>query len=92
MLKNYAIEGKAADGQATGKYYMDRLGTTQVAKEVVGTHMGFKGEKLDNYVNDRMSGIWPLYDVNNQGYIEADRAPVVLRRVVGDVELNNGLQ
>ena len=92
MLNNYAIEGRGADGEKTGKYYMDRSSTSQVAREVVSTHMGYKGEKLDNYVSSKMGEIWPLYDDQNKGYIEADRAPVVLRRVVGDVEIANGLQ
>ena len=92
MIKNWAIEGKGEDGLKTGKYYMDRFATTEVAKEVVGTHMGFTGEKLTSYVDKHMDALWPLYDVNKDGYIEADRAPVVLRRVIGDVEIANGLQ
>lgn len=92
LLTNYAIEFKNADGNPSGKFYMDKKGTTAAATEVVKTHFGYKGDKLKNYVDEKMGKLWPHYDVLSQGYIDADRTAPLLRQVLGEVESTIGLQ
>ena len=92
LIMKHAIEGKGADGAKNGKFYMDRYNTDLLAQEVVATHMHLKGAKLNKYVDDKMNTLWSHYDVNGEGWIDADRAPVLLRSLIGDVEINNGLQ
>jgi len=41
--------------------------------------MGLKGAKLNKYVDGKMNALWSHYDVNGEGWIDADRAPVLLR-------------
>lgn len=92
LLTKYALEFKGEDGNPSGKFYMDKKGTKAAATEVVGTHFGYTGEKLTSYVDGKMSSLWPHYDVLSQGYIDADRVPILLRQVLGEVESTIDLQ
>jgi len=62
-----------------------------MAKEVVGTHLGLKGSENDKYVNERFHDLWNTHDVLRKGFLTANEAPVVLKSLVGNVEVNNGL-
>jgi len=92
LLSKYALEFKDEAGEPSGKFYMDKKGTRAAATEVVGTHFGYTGEKLTSYVDGKMSTLWPHYDVLSEGYVDADRVPVLLRQVLGEVESTIGLQ
>jgi len=48
LIQNYAIEGRT-DDLADGEFVLSKAGALAVAKEVVGTHFGWTGEKRDNY-------------------------------------------
>ena len=70
---------------------MSRSGTESAAKEVVGTHFGWTGEKRDNYVKERMNEFWSNSDVLDQGWIPVAKGPVLLKSILGEVEINNRL-
>jgi len=36
--------------------------------------------------------LYPYYDILNEGFLDADRVPVLLRGVLGEVEIDNKLQ
>lgn len=91
LISRYSVEGNS-DGVPNGNFYLDLPGASAVANEVVGTHFGFTGEKRTKYVQDRLPAIWANIDVNKDGKIPANKGPVLLRMLVGDSELANGLQ
>ena len=90
-IANYALEGNTG-GKPNGNFYVTKGDMKSMAKEVVGTHLGLKGGARDSYVNERFPDLWNTHDVLRKGFLNADEAPVVLKSLVGNVELNNGLQ
>ena len=54
--------------------------------------MDLKGEAAEKKFNEDFEKTWKHFDVNNEGHIEMDRAPVFLRAIVGNPELSFGLQ
>ena len=50
LIKNYATEGKGADGAGNGKFYLTRADALDVAGEVASTHLGLKGDALQSFV------------------------------------------
>lgn len=92
IVSKWAVEGKNADGSKSGHFYMTKDATESVSKEVVETHMHMTGGERDSYVSGHLAKLWPHYDVNNAGYIDVERVPVLLRQMVGEVEANFGLQ
>ena len=86
----YALEGRTNDAP-NGHFYLTKGGTEAVTKEVVNTHLG-KAVDQKKYVADKMAALWPRYDVNDDGYIDAIRGTTFLRQVLGEVELQGGLQ
>lgn len=91
LIDRYSLEGNT-DGQPNGQFYLDKDGARAVSREVVETHFGFHGAKRDNYVDQRLSEIWKNIDVNGDGTIDVQKGPVLLRMLVGDTEVANGLQ
>ena len=63
LITKYALEGKT-DGAPNGKFYLDKQALVAASKEVVGSHMGFKGEKADKFLAP-FDDLWKHYDVNN---------------------------
>jgi hypothetical protein len=92
LVSKFAIEGRGEDGAKNGHFFMTKDSTEQVAKEVVETHMHMQGGERDAYIAEHLPKLWAHYDVNKDGYIEVERAPVLLRQLVGEVEANFGLQ
>ena len=54
--------------------------------------MKLSGSKLEKYVDEKLGSLWKKYDVLGDGFVPADRVPVLLRSMIGDVEIANGLQ
>lgn len=46
LLTKYTLEGRTND-QPNGQFYLTKKDAERVAKEVVGTHFGWKGDKRD---------------------------------------------
>ena len=49
------------------------------------------GEKRDAYINKRFDKLWSHFDVNGEGFVAVARVPPMLRMLVGENEVNNGL-
>lgn len=92
VIKNYALEGRGDDGNPTGKFYLDLKGLYAVGEEVVRTHIGYTGAKNKAYLDEHVPNIFKHFDLNNQGYIIVEKAPQALRLLLGEVEIQNGLQ
>ena len=61
-----------------------------MAREVVTTHV--KPTDPESYLGDHLPDAWKRADVNQNGYIEAGRVPMVMREVVADPIKGFGLQ
>ena len=57
LIQKYAIEGKS-NNEPNGQFYLQRDGAEGAAKEIVGTHFGWTGDKRDNYVKKRLNELW----------------------------------
>jgi hypothetical protein len=91
LITQYALEGNT-NGQPNGHFYMTKQLTEKAVDEVIGTHYGFDGSKKHQMVKEAMERLWPRYDVNDDGFIEVQRAAVFLRQAIGEVETAFGLQ
>lgn len=79
IVSKLAIESRNEDGSPSGKFFMTKELTNQVAHEVVETHMHMTGADKDSYVEEKLNKLWPHYDNNNEGFVDADRVPPMLR-------------
>ena len=66
MIANYALEENAG-GKPTGKFWMNKALTKAAAREVLATHKGLKGAKLDAYLKKYFDKAWGHFDVNRVG-------------------------
>jgi len=85
LYKNYATEGES-NGLPNGHFWVTTDNAKRVAKEVVETHLGMKGESADGYLNENFANLWAKYDVNEEGRVEVDRMPMFLRAMCGSAE------
>ena len=91
MYNQYATEGKK-DGKPDGNFWLDEASAKRAALEVVGTHLHLKGKAAEAYLKPTFDNLWKRFDVNEEGKIEIDRAPVFLRQICGNAEACLGLQ
>ena len=77
LITKYALEGKT-DGAPNGKFFLDKQALVAASKEVVGTHMGFKGDKAAKFMGP-VDKLWNHFDVNNVGFIDVARGAPFLR-------------
>ena len=92
MYNQYATEGQNKDtGLPDGNFWLTEADARRAALEVVGTHLHLKGKDAEGYVKDRFTELWNRFDVNEEGKIEIDRAPVFLRQMCGNAEACVGL-
>lgn len=91
LYKNYATEGEA-NNLPNGHFWVTKADGKRVAKEVVQTHLGLKGDGADGYLNENFEALWNKYDVNEEGRVEIDRMPMFLRAICGSAEACAGLQ
>ena len=92
LITKWSIEGKNGDGSKNGHFFMTKDHVLQAAQEVVQTHLGFTGSKRDAFINERLDKLWAHHDVLKEGFIETDKAAVLLRSMIGEVESQIGLQ
>lgn len=71
IISKYAWEGRNADGQKSGSFYMTKDLTKDVATEVVETHMHKTGADRDSYIEQGLNKLWDHYDVNHEGVVDA---------------------
>lgn len=97
LIDKYAVEGNTdkihkGKGEPNGKFYVDKSNLYAASQEVVSTHLNLDGEKCDKFVDKKFKDLFEHYDVNGEGYIEVERAPMFLRQIVGENEASSGLQ
>ena len=61
-----------------------------LSKEVLSTHKGLKGAKLNKYLNKYFEKAWNHFDVNRVGSIEAIKAPQLERFLASDQRMSLG--
>jgi len=91
LYKNYATEGRT-DNLPNGHFWVTKSDGKRVAKEVVMTHLHLNGGEAEGYLGEHFDAVWSKYDVNEEGKIEVDRAPMFLRTICGNAEACAGLQ
>lgn len=91
LYKNYATEGES-NNLPNGHFWVSKADGKRVAKEVVQTHLGLKGDGADGYLGEHFDELWAKYDVNEEGRVEVDRMPMFLRAICGNAEACSGLQ
>lgn len=93
LIENYALEGRGDGGAPTGKFYLDQAQLYKAGEEVVRTHLsGLSPAGRKAYLDEHVPRIFKHMDITNQGYILATQGPQALRLLVGEVEVQNGLQ
>ena len=90
MFATYATEGEK-DGGPDGNFWLTEESAKKAALEVVGTHLHLPGKKGEEYIKGIFPALWARFDVNEEGRIEIDRAPVFLRQICGNAEACVGL-
>ena len=90
MITSYAVEEKTpktatdAGGAPTGKFWMTKSGAYAAAQEVLATHKGLKGDKLQKYLDTYFAKAWGHFDVNQVGKIEVIKMPMFIRFLASD--------
>ena len=84
MIKNYAMEEKTADGTPSGHFWMNESITRAAAREVLETHKGLSGPKLDAYLDTYFGKAWGHFDVNRTGLVEVIKMPQLMRFLASD--------
>ena len=75
VLNNYGTEAMNKDGEGTGVFSLGEGKAKALAKEVLGTHKGLKGDQFKQYMDTYWAKSWGHFDVNQTGAIEALKAP-----------------
>ena len=91
MYKTYAIEGEDKDGLPTGRFWVTKASAEKACDEVVDTHLRLHGSEKKDYLAAQFPALWNRFDVNEEGRIEIDRMPQLLRSICGNAEACLGL-
>ena len=91
MYEKYAMEGEDKDGLPTGRFWVTKAMAQKACDEVVNTHLRLKGKDKDSYLEEQFPALWTRFDVNEEGRIEIDRMPQLLRSICGNAEACLGL-
>ena len=84
MIQNYAMEEKTEDGVPSGRFWMNESITRAAAREVLETHKGLSGGKLNEYLETYFQKAWGHFDVNRTGLIEVIKMPQFMRFLASD--------
>ena len=94
MIQHYAFEkrtpieelddGSKVGGEPTGSFWMSKKDMFRAAKEVLGTHKGLSGDKLDSYLDTYFDKAWENFDVNGGGSVEVIKSPMFMRFLASD--------
>ena len=78
MIKSYALERQTCDGKGChpdGYFFLDESNAKSAAREVLATHKGLKGKKLERYLKKYWAKSWSHFDVNRTGSVGVLRIP-----------------
>jgi hypothetical protein len=90
LIEKFAVEGNT-EGTPNGHFYLTPKGLEKVAREVITVHYGWNGNKREFFLRDNLPKLWAYHDILNEGFIDVQKGPVLLKSLLGDVELNNKL-
>jgi hypothetical protein len=93
LISEYSIEGRdKKTNTPNGHYYIDKHGMETVSRAAMKQNLDdVKENGLDKLVADRFPSLWEKADVNKDGFVEVERAPMFVRTMVGEVEAGEGL-
>ena len=74
-------------------YWIDRAGAYNAALEIVGTNLHLQGDKLDNFLNDKVQGPrfdnqWKKLDVLETGWVEIERMAMFYKTLMDDYSIS----
>merc|ERR1719473_2653309 len=88
MINNYAIDkncaGKDEDPKPCGNFQMNKVTMRAAASEVLCTHKGLCGDKLNAYLGTYFDKAWGHFDVNQTGEVEVIKSPQFMRFLASD--------
>merc|ERR1711934_314301 len=88
MIENYAIDkncaGKKEDPVPCGNFQMNKVTMRAAASEVLCTHKGLCGDKLNSYLATYFDKAWGHFDVNQVGEVEVGKSPQFMRFLASD--------
>merc|ERR1711934_639708 len=88
MINNYAIDkncaGKDDPPQPCGNFVMNKVTMRAAASEVLCTHKGLCGGKLQEYLDTYFAKAWGHFDVNRTGEVEVIKSPQFMRFLASD--------
>merc|ERR1719313_775 len=84
MIQNYAMEEKTEDGVPSGRFWMNESITRAAAREVLETHKGLSGNRLNEYLETYFQKAWGHFDVNRTGLVEVIKMPQFMRFLASD--------
>lgn len=91
LAKNYAVEAVDADGNPNGNFFLTKDLARNAAYEIVGTHLGYTGDKADAFVNANFDRAWEHADLLKNGFLTVTEGPAIFKSMLGEVEANNEL-
>ena len=92
LIDEYSIEGKDKKTKTpNGHYYIDKHGMEMVSRAAMKQNLDIKDAEVSKLVKERFPSLWEDADVNKDGFVEVERAPVFVRTMVGEVEAAEGL-
>ena len=86
MIMNYAVE-KAKDGKPTGEFYFSPIAARLAGNEVVETHLGLKGDALNDYMDKYFDKTWRHFDTADNGEIEVARMGGFFRFLCANMQI-----
>jgi hypothetical protein len=90
LISEYSIEGKK-NKKPDGHYYIDKHGAEMISIAAIKQNLEMKEGEAQKLVKERFPDLWEHYDVNNDGFMEVERAPMFIRGMVGENEAAAGL-
>ena len=90
MYATYATEGEK-DHLPTGRFWVTKENAMKACDEVVNTHLHLNKDERKSYLDAQFPSLWTRFDVNEEGKIEIDRMPQLLRSICGSAEACLGL-
>ena len=79
MYATYATESEDAAGLPSGHFWVTKANAMKACDEVVNTHLRLSGKEKEAYIAAQFPALWTRFDVNEEGKIEIDRMPAMLR-------------
>ena len=100
MIEQYALEERTkvvehADalntrGEPSRNFWMNQASALAASKEVLATHKGLSGKRLDDYMTTYFAKAWGHFDVNQTGFIEVIKMPQLMRFLCSDQYMSLG--